>query len=88
MITGAIINLAYTLLSGIISLLPSSQGFPSDALAAATTIGGYVGVFNPIISVATLATTLSLVFSVEIGIFGFKTGKWIISHLPFIGGRG
>lgn len=88
MITGAFINLAYFLLHGIISFLPASQGFPADALAAATTIGGYVGIFDPIISIATLAATLTLVFSVEIGIFGFKTGKWIIAHIPFIGGRG
>lgn len=88
MITGAIINLAYFMLNGIISLLPASQGFPPDALAAAHTIGGYVGIFDPIISIATLAATLTLVFSVELGIFGFKTGKWIVGHIPFIGGKG
>jgi len=88
MITGALMNLAYTLLHGIISLLPTSQGFPADALSSAQTIGGYVGIFSPVISIATLGTTLALVFSVELGVFGFKTVKWIISHVPFIGGKG
>lgn len=88
MITGAIINLAYVLLSGIVSLFPTSQGFPADALASAHTIGGYAGIFNPVISLSTLAATLGIVFSVEIAIFGFKSTKWIISHIPFIGGKG
>jgi len=88
MITSTIMNFGLSILQAVISLLPASQGFPPDVLSAMTTLGGYTGIFSPLISVATLGTCLALAFSVEIGIFGFKTMKWTLSHLPFIGGRG
>lgn len=88
MIPDAIINFAYSFIAFFIGLIPPSQGFPTDALTSAQTIGGYVGIFSPVISIATLASTLTLVFSVEIGVFGFKTLKWIVSHVPLIGGKG
>jgi len=88
MITTAFIDFGYFLLNGIISLFPSSVGFPQAAHDAMAGLGGYVGIWTPILPMATLLTVITLVFSVEIGIFGFKTGKWVISHIPWIGGKG
>jgi len=88
MIISAIISVGYYLLSGIIGILPSSTGFPSEAHAAMSGLGGYLGIWSPILPLATLGTLLTLVFSVEIAIFGFKSVKWIVSHIPWIGGKG
>lgn len=74
--------------SGLINMFPPSEGFPADAEIALTTLGGYFGMFEPLIPMGTLITCLTLIFGVEIGIYGFRTLKWVISHLPFVGGRG
>lgn len=88
MIGDVFLNWVYGFLSWIIGLFPASTGFSSDVFTAFETIGGYVGIFSPIIPYATLAITVPVIYSTEIAIFGFKTTKWIISHLPFVGGRG
>lgn len=88
MITTAIINLGYFLISGIIGALPTSSGFSPDVISAAHTVGGYFGMFSSLVPMTTLATAVALVFSVEIAIFGWKTLKSIVSHLPQIGGSG
>jgi len=51
-------------------------------------LGGYLTMWSPILPISTLIACLTLVFGVEIGIFSFKGIKWIISHIPFIGGKG
>jgi len=88
MIIDTLLNICYAFVAFLIGLFPDSQGFPPEAVEAAQTIGGYAGIFNPIISVSTLGLTLGLVFAVEIGIFGFKTFKWLFGHIPIIGGKG
>jgi len=88
MILTGIINFVYFAISSIINLLPISTGFPADAHTAMAGLGGYMGVWGPILPLTTLLTCITIVFGVEIAIFGFKTGKWIISHLPWIGGKG
>jgi len=88
MIITAIIYLAYFLLSGIIGLFPASTGFPTEAHQAMAGLGAYLGIWSPILPIATLVTVVTLVFSVEIAIFTFKGVKWVISHIPQIGGKG
>lgn len=88
MITTAIINLAYFLINGLISFFPVGTGFPSAAHDAAIALGGYLGILSPLIPTSTLLTCLTLVLTVELAIFGFKTLKWVISHIPWIGGKG
>lgn len=88
MIITGIINMAYGVLAWLIGILPASAGIPAEAHSAAISVGGYLGVFSPILPIATLLTTITLVYSVEIGIFTFKSIKWIISHIPWVGGRG
>lgn len=88
MILQTLINLGYALLMAIIGLFPASTGFPASVLSSAQTIGGYAGIFSPIFDLAQFTIVLTLVFGVEIAIFGFKTIMRFISHIPFIGGRG
>lgn len=88
MITNTFINIAYSGLNWLIESLPNSTGFNSEIHTAFSTLGGYVGMLDVILPMTTLAACIGLVFSVEIGIFGFKTIKWVMSHVPFIGGKG
>jgi len=88
MITTGIILIGYTLLSWLIGIFPDSTGFPDAAHEAMAGLGGYLGIWSPILPIATLTTVLTLVFGTEIAIFGFKGVKWVISHIPWIGGKG
>ena len=83
-----IVSIVYNFLAFLIGLFPTGQGFPTEVHSAFSTLGGYVGLLDPIIPIATMLWCLMLVFGVEIAIFGFKTLKWIISHIPFVGGKG
>jgi hypothetical protein len=88
MITTSIINLGYALVSAIIGIFPAGSGFPDSVHTAAASLGQYFKLLDPLIPTGTMITVLSIVFTVELAIFGFKTMKWLVSHIPFIGGRG
>jgi len=72
----------------IVSVFPVGNGYPQQVHEAASTLGGYVGILNPIFPIDTLYQILLIVISIEIAILGFKSFKWLMSHLPFVGGRG
>lgn len=78
----------YYFLAFIIGLIPASQGFPPEVLAAAEAVGSKIGIFGPVMDVATLSAVLGILFSAQIGIWAWKSFKWIVSHIPWIGGRG
>jgi len=88
MIFTALILVITDLLNFIVAFFPSSTGFPAEAHTAMQGLGGYLGIFSPILPLSTLFTILTLVLTVEVSIFGFKTFKWLISHIPQIGGKG
>jgi len=88
MIITGLLQLAYGLISSIIGFLPDSTGFPIVVVDSARTLGGYFGMFSPLIPIGTMAAVMTLVFSIEIGVFGWKTVKSIASHIPWIGGAG
>lgn len=83
-----IANTIFNFLQYIIDLFPSSTGFPSSFHTAVISLGGYLHILDPLVPINIMLTCLTLIFSVEVGIFGFKTLRWLISHIPFIGGRG
>lgn len=85
--TGFVYIGAY-ILSAIIAILPTSTGFPSEVTDAFTTMAGYVQILDTILPISTLATVLGILIAVDLAIFGFKTLKWLVSHIPFVGGRG
>lgn len=88
MITTAFINTSYYLLSMIVGIFPASTGFPASVMESATSLGGYVGIFDPLLPISTMATALTLIIGVELSIFGYKTTKSLIAHLPQVGGKG
>jgi len=88
MITAAFLSIAYSLLSWLINLLPAGGTFPAEVHSAAVGLGGYLGILSPIAPISTLSTVLLLIISVELTIFGFRTFRWVVSHIPFIGGKG
>lgn len=88
MIFSGFVYIAAYVLQAITSILPSSDGFPAEVSSAFTTFGGYVQILDTVLPLATLATVLAILFALDLAVFGFKTFKWLISHLPFVGGRG
>jgi len=88
MIGDIFFRVVYWFLNGILNFFPVGGGFPPEAHVAAQTLGGYFQMFSPLIDMQTLTTCVLLAFSVEIAIFGFRTLKWVLSHIPFIGGSG
>lgn len=87
MITDALINLAYSVVSGIINLFPAGGTFPAEVHTASTAIGQYFTLLSPIIPISTVATVISLIFTIEIAIFSFKTLRWLMTYIPFVGGK-
>jgi len=87
MITDALINMAVYLIGLVISWLPTSSGFPAASHSAFQYFGSYVGLLDPLVPVGTIFICVGIVFGIEILIFGFRGVKWIISHIPFIGGK-
>jgi hypothetical protein len=88
MIINALMYLSLAIVNTVLLVFPNSAGLPAEVGQAFQWIGGYVGILDPIIPIPTLATILSLVISLELFIFGFRTFRWLISHLPFVGGKG
>jgi len=88
MIGDLFFKIVFWFANGLVNMFPFSEGFPEEAHSAVAYIGGYFGMFSPLIPMSTLLTAITLVLTVELGVYGFRTLKWVISHLPFIGGKG
>lgn len=78
----------YNFLNAIIGILPSGGTLPTEIHDAFTFLGGYVGLIDVFIPLTIMKWCLIFVFGIEIALFGFKSIKWIISHIPLIGGKG
>jgi len=83
-----ILGTIYNFLQFLISIFPVGTGFPADFHTAMSALGGYLHILDPIVPINILLSCLLLLFTVEIAIFGFRTLKWLISHIPFLGGKG
>lgn len=81
MITNAIINLFFYLLSLLIALIPSSSGFPSDIQTAFTDIFSSASMWNNFLPVYQLLVILGIVFAIEAGIFTFRFIDWIYTKV-------
>jgi len=83
----ALLNAIYSFLQYIIALFPVGSGFPGEVHTAFSSLGGYLHILDPLVPISTLLSCVTLIFTVEIAIFGFKSFNWVKSHLPFIGGK-
>lgn len=88
MIVSSFIVFVTYLLSLVVGLFPTSTGFSSGFSTAASQMSGYVGLINTLLPVDTLAIAISTLVTVQLSVFGFKSFKWLLSHLPIVGGRG
>jgi hypothetical protein len=88
MIITALINLASFIANTLLVPFPTSSGFPTEVNDAIAFIGSYAGILDPIVPIQTLATVVGLVVTFELAVFAFKGLRWLVSHVPFVGGRG
>jgi len=88
MIITAFIEILNYILTTLVSVLPSGSGFPEEVHSSATLLGGYARTLDPLLPFDTLFTIITLVVIVEIALLTFRTFKWLLSHVPFIGGNG
>lgn len=87
MITSGILALGYLVLHWIVGLFPISTGFPAEVNTAMSTIGGYASTLNPILPFDTMAVIIGLLVIIELGILSWKTLRWGLSYVPFVGGK-
>jgi hypothetical protein len=88
MIFTGFVYLASYILAVIVNVLPYSSGFPPEVTSAFNTMAGYVQILDTLLPIDTLAAVLAVIIATDLVIFGFKSAKWLISHIPFVGGRG
>jgi len=87
MIIDAFLSLLLYILNIIISIFPNGGGFPQEVHTASTVIGGYAHTFDALLPIDTLFTVLTLTITVQLTIGAFNAIRWIVSYVPFIGGR-
>lgn len=85
MITSFLLFFANYALQTFVSFLPFSAGLPDDVASSLYSFGGYVGILDPILPIATMATVFALVISFELAILSFNMLRWIVGYIPFIG---
>lgn len=78
MITTFFLNLFYFLISGILGLIPASQGLPPDISQGFSDFIGQANKWSMIFPVGSLLSALGIVISVEVGIFGWKVVHLVI----------
>jgi len=88
MITDTFLAIVQFFLEKMLLLFPNGSGFPPAVHTSAQTVGGYVGILSPVFPIETLYQVLVYIIVIEIAILGFKSLKWLLSHVPFVGGRG
>lgn len=88
MIIDAFLSILTFFLDLMVNVFPTGNGFPQDVHTSAQYIGGYARALDPLIPFDTLGQVILLLITVELAILGFKTFRWLLSHVPFIGGRG
>lgn len=88
MIFTGFVYLGAYVLSALIGILPDSTGYTTETLASFELMAGYAQILNSIIPAVELAVVLGIVIAVDIAIISFKTFRWLLAHLPLVGGRG
>jgi len=88
MITNFLLQSAYWVLEKIASWFSLSTGYPAIVGTSMTQLGGYYQSWNGILPITTLNVLLLLSIALRIVIWQWKNIKWLMSHIPFIGGHG
>lgn len=85
MITTAIINLAYGIAGGFLSLFDNLDlDFLTDLDNSIENVNGLLSSFNFLIPVSSLIAVIGIYLIIEVGFLSFKIFNWIIKKIPFI----
>ena len=86
MILEALIIVVLLVINLIFSVFPTIT--PPEAIATAfTTATTSLWTLNAFIPIPTIVSAVSILMLTELTILQFKFWKWVVSHIPFIGGR-
>jgi len=88
MIMDGLIAVVTTIITFIVNLFPSGGGLPQEVHEGAIAIGSYARAFDDLLPIDTLFTVLTLLIIIQLAVSSFYAIRWLISHIPFIGGRG
>jgi len=88
MIISGLLNFSAFLLNTVLSIFPDSSGIPTGFTTAVDYFAGYVGILDPLVPLDTLGTVFLIILTYELSVWGFRGFRWVISHIPLVGGRG
>lgn len=86
MITNLFITAGIYVGNMIVTRLPVSSGFPPDVIEYVTFFGAAAKSYFWMLPIPALLIALGIVFVADGVVFGWKTFKSLISHVPWIGG--
>lgn len=69
----------------MINLLPDGIPFPQEVTDSFTTLGGYWGMFDSLVSMQALSTMVGLILIAEISVHVVRFFKWVIKLIPTVG---
>lgn len=87
MITNALLGVATFIIGLVIAIFPNSTGVPTEITDAVETFGGYITIIDAIVPMDTLGYIVGLVISFELLVFSFRGLRYIVKHIPFVGGK-
>jgi len=87
MIIDAFLGILVYVLNIVINIFPNGAGLPQQVHTASVAIGGYAHTFDALLPIDTLFTVLILTITVQLAVSAFQALRWLISYVPFIGGR-
>jgi len=77
MILGFLLDLFYQLLQGVATVLPASQGLPTQITSAFIFVVYQLNTWSFIFPVATIFTILGYTLAIELAWFGFEGLLWV-----------
>lgn len=81
MITEFLIAIVTGVLNFILLFLPSMNSIPTGLETAMDSIAGPLGSINTFFPVDTFLTVVSLGFTIELALFGFRVAEWLFSKI-------
>jgi len=88
MLTTLIITIPITFLTLLANLFPIASSMASGVASALSSASSSLWALNAFIPVPTIALATGIAVSVEIVLLSFRFARFIISYIPFFGGKG
>jgi len=84
MILTIILNVIYTILAGLLSLLPTGGDFPAEWVSGIYTIWSAVNAFSFLVPTEMLLTCLGIALAWDVFIFAWHFLHWLMRKIPAI----